>query len=383
MKWGSLAACLLLVTATPMLADAQKKPKKTGKQLRRDLSSLAARKAVLRKELLKARSLSKGVHEDIGVIDERLDKLEGEIDDTKTSLARNQRAQIGIKIKLAEATKKANAMEDQVRARIRYIYMHQGESVISSFIGVKSVGEIASRKFVMESVAKKDRALFDQFEALQAEVQRQKHASDVVIANIRNLKERQLDYQAHMEVTREDKVETLNDLRARQDKIQTMLADLVQDENSIQAQIQAYEAAQRSRPDYRPSVAFNGRFLKPARGPITSGFGMRFHPILHRTRLHAGIDFGAPYGSAIVAAADGVVITAHYSRSFGNMVVIDHGGGLSTLYAHGSRLYVSSGQRVKRGQRIAAVGNTGLATGPHLHWEVRRNGRPVNPAGRF
>ena len=128
---------------------------------------------------------------------------------------------------------------------------------------------------------------------------------------------------------------------------------------------------------------FTGSFLKPAAGEFTSGFGMRFHPILHRQRMHTGLDIGAQQGTPIHAAADGVVITATYSRGYGNMIILDHGGGVSTLYGHCSALFVNAGEKVARGQRIAAVGSTGLSTGPHLHWEVRIGGKPVNPMGRF
>ena len=108
---------------------------------------------------------------------------------------------------------------------------------------------------------------------------------------------------------------------------------------------------------------------------------MRYHPILHITRLHAGCDFGAPIGATIRAVAPGEVIHASYMRGYGNVVIVDHGGGISTVYAHCSRISVSDGQRVTRGQHIANVGSTGLSTGPHLHFEVRVNGRAVNPRG--
>jgi murein DD-endopeptidase MepM/ murein hydrolase activator NlpD len=374
--------CVALLIFASLPADAQRK-KKSSTQLRKELRSLHSRKTELRHELLKARKLSKGVREDITTIDGRLRSLRVDLNHTKQDLDESEVEQSRLKVKLDAAKSKSIAMRGQVRQRIRYIYMHQGESVLSSFIGIKSVGEIASRKFVMESVAKKDRALFDQFAAVQAEVAVQKKASDRVVNRIADLKDRQLDYQARMEVTREDKADTLVWLRQRQAKITNLLSQLEQDENSMEAQIRAFEVARRRRPGAKPLPAFNGRFMRPVSGRITSTFGMRYHPILHRTRLHAGIDFGASSGSTIVAAAAGEVITARYSRSYGNMVVIDHGGGISTLYAHGSRLYVHTGQMVKRGQRIAAVGSTGLATGPHLHWEVRRNGRPVNPGGKF
>jgi murein DD-endopeptidase MepM/ murein hydrolase activator NlpD len=108
---------------------------------------------------------------------------------------------------------------------------------------------------------------------------------------------------------------------------------------------------------------------------------MRFHPILRVNRLHTGVDFAAPHGTPIRAAADGIVISASYLRGYGNTVILQHGGNMQTVYAHCSGFSVGAGQTVKRGQVIASVGSTGYSTGPHLHFEVRLNGRPVNPRG--
>jgi murein DD-endopeptidase MepM/ murein hydrolase activator NlpD len=120
--------------------------------------------------------------------------------------------------------------------------------------------------------------------------------------------------------------------------------------------------------------------IMPTQGWLTSAFAaMRMHPILHLARPHEGIDVTAPMGSPIEAPASGVVTDAGWESGYGNTVTIDHGYGIVTKFAHASKLLVKVGQRVQRGQRIALVGNTGLATGPHLHYEVHVNGRPVDP----
>jgi murein DD-endopeptidase MepM/ murein hydrolase activator NlpD len=113
--------------------------------------------------------------------------------------------------------------------------------------------------------------------------------------------------------------------------------------------------------------------------PVTSEFGWRVHPIFGTRRLHAGIDLGAPTGTPIYAAAAGVVIQAGVQNGYGNAVIISHGNGLSTLYGHQSKIAVSAGQSVARGDLIGYVGSTGNSTGPHLHFEVRENGTAVNP----
>ncbi|NJL61510.1 MAG: M23 family metallopeptidase [Methylacidiphilales bacterium] len=113
--------------------------------------------------------------------------------------------------------------------------------------------------------------------------------------------------------------------------------------------------------------------------PITSGFGWRIHPITGERRFHTGIDFGAAMGTPIYAMTPGRVEFAGKRGGYGNAVIVNHGGGKSTLYGHASKLYVQEGQQVRRGQAIAAVGSTGMSTAPHLHFEVRVNDKPINP----
>ena len=123
------------------------------------------------------------------------------------------------------------------------------------------------------------------------------------------------------------------------------------------------------------------KFMWPVAGRFVSGFGTRFHPILGYKRMHSGIDIAAPSGTLVKAADGGEIIQAGYDGGYGNSVIIYHGGGFATWYAHLSRILVSVGQTVGRGEVIGLVGATGLATGPHLHFEVRINGAAQNPLG--
>ncbi len=120
--------------------------------------------------------------------------------------------------------------------------------------------------------------------------------------------------------------------------------------------------------------------IKPVEGDISSAFGMREHPILKRMLFHAGTDFSAPMGSRVIATADGTVLYSGFEKGYGKQVIINHGNGYQTVYAHLSKALIRQGQHVRRGDVIAFSGNSGLSTGPHLHYEVRKDNVVVNPS---
>jgi murein DD-endopeptidase MepM/ murein hydrolase activator NlpD len=162
----------------------------------------------------------------------------------------------------------------------------------------------------------------------------------------------------------------------RSEEIRVDLNALIRRANLLAA---SFEEAKDSLASHSQQLAATPSIM-PTQGWLTSAFSsMREHPILHIARPHEGIDVTAPMGSPIEAPAAGVVTDAGWESGYGNTVTIDHGYGITTKFAHASKLLVKTGQRVQRGQRIALVGNTGLATGPHLHYEVHVNGRPVDP----
>jgi len=141
----------------------------------------------------------------------------------------------------------------------------------------------------------------------------------------------------------------------------------------------SFDAAADSLASHKERLAATPSIM-PTQGWLTSAFSaMRSHPVLHVARPHEGIDVSAPMGTPIEAPAAGVVRSAGWEAGYGHTIEIDHGYGIVTRFAHASRLLVRKGERVSRGEKIALVGNSGLATGPHLHYEVHVGGRPVNP----
>ncbi|HUF83699.1 MAG TPA: peptidoglycan DD-metalloendopeptidase family protein [Acidimicrobiia bacterium] len=171
-----------------------------------------------------------------------------------------------------------------------------------------------------------------------------------------------------------------DEVRARKDEFEQQLAALEAEQAALAELVSRSTAPATSSGSGAPSSG-SGRFIWPCDGRVTSGFGYRVHPISGTSRMHTGVDMACGYGAPIGAAGDGVVVEAGWRGGYGNAVVVDHGDGLATLYAHQSRIAVSRGQRVTTGQTLGYVGSTGYSTGPHLHWEVWVNGNPVDPMG--
>ncbi|MCA9799489.1 MAG: peptidoglycan DD-metalloendopeptidase family protein [Cyanobacteria bacterium HKST-UBA04] len=167
-------------------------------------------------------------------------------------------------------------------------------------------------------------------------------------------------------------------LKSSQRAYEAAEAQLQQESYRIQLQIQRSTKGIQG-----PVAGSTGQFMMPVNGPMTSNFGYRVHPVYRSRRFHSGQDFGVRRGTPIKAADGGTVIHAGWQGGYGKTVIINHGNihgaNLTTLYAHMSSISVHQGQSVSRGQIVGLVGSTGLSTGPHLHFEVRQNGKPVNP----
>ena len=203
------------------------------------------------------------------------------------------------------------------------------------------------------------------------------------------------DTKAEQEQTKVELLTTQDELTAQVGEAEKLIADLESSQNQyealysevdaedakLQKQIDAMTEELKRQDASGTSVKGTGTYVWPSQASrlVTSLFGTRLHPVYHVYKTHSGIDIGASYGTNILAADSGTIVTATYSSSYGYYVIINHGGGNTTLYAHMSKIKVSVGDNVTQGQVIGLVGSTGVSTGPHLHFEIRINGTTVNP----
>jgi murein DD-endopeptidase MepM/ murein hydrolase activator NlpD len=362
-----------LALSISVVSPGQVQPSRS--KLKSRLVDVRGAKKAIEKKLKDTRQRAQVVEEDLAKVDDRLDRVIEQLDQTTGRLDKAKQEQRQVAKELEEATVQLEASKKKVIARLKVMYMQGQESTAASLISSNSLTQLAERKFVFSRIAEIDRRLFSEYKILHDRVAAKKARADQLVLEVGKLIAEQKEQAATLKDIRRAKEVALNDLHKQQDKLQRMIASLDQEESQIEAKLSNYTSS---------LPPFVGKFSRPVNAPMGNRrFGMQMHPILHVMRMHNGIDFGAKYGAPIHAAASGVVISASYGRGFGNHVIIDHGGGVTTLYAHCSRMNVRAGQRVTRGQTIGAVGSTGLSTGPHLHWEVRINGRPVNPLGRL
>ncbi len=379
MKRLSLAiALLMLLSLIPLSAQQSSSAKKKQDTLSKTLKKVKQKRESIRAELREKSEETEEMMDEIHSVDRKLEKLEAKLEDTEAELRQSKSAQAKLGEELAEKTAELDEVKGKVSRRLRAIYVSGESAPISILISSKSVTDLASRKALLERIAEKDRGLFNDVRVIRDAVLAKKKEQDRVVVTIAELGERQKAEMAELANVRAEKKKIFSVLKAQEDALEEQLEEMLRESSRLEAQIAEIQARTSG------SVAiFRGKFIQPVSGRMSSGFGMRTHPISGRRKMHTGVDWAAPTGTPIRAAGSGRVITAAYLRGYGNTIVIDHGGGISTLYGHCSRLYARVGQDVKQGERIAAVGSTGYSTGPHLHFEVRINGKPVNPVGRI
>jgi murein DD-endopeptidase MepM/ murein hydrolase activator NlpD len=384
--WGALL--LLAAAALPANAatGAEAPSPERMRELRSAIGEASAEEAAALRELADIRARTQQLDGAVADFDRqirdleaRLGRLQEEVDRltaraaTLEEQANVARVQLDLaKQRTADAAAAMYRGEDGVDV---YADVLDVDNVYDVFVGSKYLTHISAlRRAEVHSLA----GLEQQIESLQQEAAAQRDRATAAQEQARRERDQIVDLRAQQQqkrdaIAQEEQREhaLIESIRARKDRFAAELVVLQAASNAISQML----AARQSR-----STRANGFLIeRPVPGAITGGFGMRVHPILGNTRMHTGVDMHASACQPIRAAAAGIVAFAGVRGGYGNTVIIDHGNQFATLYGHASALRVSTGQSVQAGEVVALAGSTGLATGPHLHFEVRILGNPVNP----
>lgn len=317
-----------------------------------------------------------GLSEEKRVVDEAADEATKAYKDVKKELDATESRIDENEDKLKVLNKDFAVKRDQLAKRVRDIYINGQINYLDVLFGAKDFQDFFTRMDLLKRVIQQDYDLVQvvfaektAIETSQKELEKDKAAKEkLVVSAADRKKEAEKKQSAKQAII--DKMETD---RATQERI-------INENLAASKEVEQMIRNSRYQPA-SPTLSGGGALNWPLGGPITSPFGWRVHPITGASRFHSGIDIGGDYGDTIHAAGAGIVSYAGWISGYGYAVIIDHGGGISTLYGHNQALLVSEGQSVSQGQAIAECGSTGNSTGPHCHFEVRVDGEPVDPMG--
>ncbi|MBP5719311.1 MAG: peptidoglycan DD-metalloendopeptidase family protein [Abditibacteriota bacterium] len=298
-----------------------------------------------------------------------------------------------INTRLQNTQKQLDRREDLLTAKV--VDMYQGEhfSYLNVLLGSENISDFQTRMYYLITILRQDAELIKSIKRDKDRIERDKNAQAKKIENINELQTQLIEQRDEIAKLNDKWMSRLDEIENSAELMQKALNDLERESNRIEAEIVKYQNSlkpkvirKKVRGKYVTvttgggySGKLRGGLSLPCHGRFTSKFGYRVHPVTGVYKLHTGQDIAVPTGTPIKAAADGKVIMSGWMGAYGYAVVIDHGGGISTLYGHNSRLIAKRGQTVRRGEVIANAGSTGYSTGSHCHFEKRVNGRPVNP----
>ena len=277
--------------------------------------------------------------------------------------------------KLSKTQTELDNIQGLLDARIIKMYETPKFEFLQVLLESKSATEFLSTYYAMKELAEYDKQLLETVKKQKEDIETTKKILAEKKKQVVENKQKQQKKNQVLANTKTMRQYYISKLSTEEQTLQAKIDEYNSQVNAIESEIKLMVLNSIS-PDY-----IGGAMTWPIPGysTITSEYGMRVHPITGAYKLHTGTDIGAPMGADFVAAAKGVVTKAAMTPAYGNMVIIDHGGGVQTLYAHGSEILVQVGQEVEAGTAVLKVGSTGYSTGPHAHFEIRINGQTVNP----
>ena len=363
---GVLVLVFAVLAAAPVLADELVEKQQQLNSVQQQIEAQQRRAELARRK-------EQTIAEQLRAIQQELDTAEDEYEAVNDQLE-NTEQHIKANVELSNRlTKKLEVQTKTLHRRIRDIYKNGQVNYLDVLLGAKDFNDFVGRMDILKKILAYDNALIQGTKADRETLRKAKEQLESDRAKIVELRKLAAAKREQVASRRQERRGVLNAATYERETAERAYRELIETSRQIEQLIKRIQSGEKN------IGGSTGTMTWPAEGEITSPFGWRVHPIFGTQRLHTGIDIGADYGDAIRAADGGVVIHADWMGGYGNAVIIDHGNGISTLYAHNSQLLVDEGQTVAKGQTVARCGSTGYSTGPHLHFEVRQNGSPVNP----
>jgi len=365
----AIGCSLALTQVTPAQAESVK-------ELQNYQNFVDQQRQIIQKQQEQINALSKPAQSRLEALKRNVRVTESQIQDNEKKIRQAKKQLLTLNTKLQDLVYELNKKREATSARLRYLQRQQLQRWWVTLLSSRDLNQFADRRRQIERIYNGDRKLLAELTKRSDRVDKQRNQT-IAQSNEVELLTQKLKYQkANIEaeaVAQQNAIDRLkSDRLALAQAEDRLLEDSRRLSEIILAKVQPYSGL-----ILPPGT---GQLMYPTIGPVTSNFGWRTHPILGTERFHSGIDFGADYGSLVYASERGRVIYADWYGGYGNAVIIDHGNGMTTLYAHCSELYVKDGDMVEKGQPISTVGSTGFSTGPHLHFELRANGEPIDPA---
>ncbi|NJM56754.1 MAG: peptidoglycan DD-metalloendopeptidase family protein [Synechococcales cyanobacterium RU_4_20] len=304
-------------------------------------------------------------------------QTEGALADSQARLDVAAQYLKGLEGRLAQSQQTYQKQRNSTVARLQVLQRQQRLQGWAVLLESDSIGAFLQRRYYLKKLYERDRTRLSNLTQQAIQLQQQQEQIEEQKNGIALLRQRQLMQKSGLEQKSKQQAVLIQRLKDNRAALEASQIQLQRDSENLTQLIQEL-IAKRS---VNAGFLGGGPLRMPVAAPISSPFGWRVHPVLGTERFHSGIDFAVDYETSIGAAAGGVVIYADWYGGYGNAVILDHGDGITTLYAHNNELTVSPGQAVQPGQVVSRSGSTGLSTGPHLHFEVRQNGEPVDPMG--
>ena len=296
-----------------------------------------------------------------------IEKLDKQVDELNSDISKKE-------AELQKAEDEMKRLEELLRVRLVALYKSGEVSYIEVLLDSESVMDFFARYQVVEQIMEYDKELLNSASVAKEKIEKAKLVLESSKERIERAREEKSLVKRNLDTYKGDRNLILRRLTYEEKELENVIDQELRESDELNNKIRKLQEGSKR-------VYTGGAFTWPIEGwsRISSYFGYRIHPILKKKKMHTGVDLGAEYGTSIVAASDGTVMLADWNGGYGKTVIVDHGSGKSTLYGHASRILVAEGQEVKAGQKIAEVGSTGMSTGPHLHFEVREHGSPVDP----